>query len=94
MNTPEQIKKLAFVANGRYDAEAACAQLEAKYSGVPVDEADIIVGQIAAKLPSPTIATARAARKIGRRGRARAFAWRPGAVGETMSIQARARMTR
>ena len=43
MSTPEQIKKLAFVANGRDDAEAACAQLEAKYSGVPVDEADIIV---------------------------------------------------
>ena len=43
MSTPEQIKKLAFVANGRDDAEAACAQLEAKYGGVPVDEADIIV---------------------------------------------------
>ena len=43
MSTPEQIKKLAFVANGREDAEAACAQLEAKYDGVPVNEADIIV---------------------------------------------------
>ena len=43
MTTPEQIKKLAFVANGREDAEAACAQLEAKYDGVPVNEADIIV---------------------------------------------------
>ena len=32
MSTPEQIKKLAFVANGRDDAEAACAQLEAKYT--------------------------------------------------------------
>ena len=35
MSTPEQIKKLAFVANGRDDAEAACA-VEAKYGGVPV----------------------------------------------------------
>ena len=43
MSTPEQIKKLAFVANGREDAEAACAKLEAKYDGVPVNEADIIV---------------------------------------------------
>ena len=43
MSTPERIKKLAFVANGREDAEAACAHMEAKYDGVPVNEADIIV---------------------------------------------------
>jgi len=43
MSTSDQTKKLAFVANGREDAEAACAQLEAKYGGVPVGDADIIV---------------------------------------------------
>ena len=43
MSTPEQNKKLAFVANGREDAEAARAKLHARYDGVPVTEADIIV---------------------------------------------------
>ena len=43
MTTGAREKKLAFVANGRDDAETACAKLHARYNGVPVADADIIV---------------------------------------------------